>query len=221
MEMGRLIVIEGLDGAGKNTQSEKLCRYLATKGRRVRKIDFPNYEGRGSTLVKMYLDGELGSSPDDTNPYAASAFFACDRYISYVTDWKSFLSDPDAVVIANRYTTANAYHQLSKMPREEWDAFLSWLWDFEFSKLGLPKPDDVILLCVPPEISVRNIEKRSAKNHVEKDIHEKDTEYLERCYDAARYAAVSLGWTLIECVENGELISVDEVFSKIFALLDL
>lgn len=219
--MGRLIAIEGLDGAGKNTQSEKLCRYLEVKGKKVKKIDFPNYEGKGSTLVKMYLDGELGSSPDDTNPYAASAFFACDRYISYVTDWKSFLEQPDTVVVANRYTTANAYHQLSKMPREEWDAFLDWLWDFEFSKLGLPHPDDVVLLSVPPEVSLRNIEKRCEKNHVKKDIHETSPEYLTRCYEAAKYAAEKLGWSFIDCTENGSQISIDEVFTKVFDALGL
>ncbi len=219
--MGRLIAIEGLDGAGKNTQSEKLCRYLETKGKRVRKIDFPNYKGRGSTLVKMYLDGELGDSPDDTNPYAASSFFACDRYISYVTDWKRFLDDPDAVVVANRYTTANAYHQLAKMPRDEWDSFLDWLWDFEFSKLGLPRPDDVILLWVPPEVSRKNIEKRAKKKHLKKDIHERDDEYLERCADAAKYAADKLGWSLINCADGGEQLSIDDIFTMIFSALDL
>lgn len=217
--MGRLIAIEGLDGAGKNTQSEKLCRYLSTRGIKARKIDFPNYEGRGSTLVKMYLDGELGESPDDTNPYAASAFFACDRYVSYVTDWKNFLKDPDSVVVANRYTTANAYHQLSKMPREEWDHFLDWLMDFEFGKLGLPKPDDVVLLLVPPEYSHKNVEKRSRNFNVKLDIHEKDAEYLSRCYDAALYAAERCGWKTIMCVENGELLSIDDVFTKLFDVL--
>ena len=219
--MGRLIAIEGLDGAGKNTQSEKLCRYLEVKGKKVRKIDFPNYAGRGSTLVKMYLDGELGDSPDDTNPYAASAFFACDRYISYVTDWKEFLADPDSVVVANRYTTANAYHQLSKMPREEWDSFLDWLFDFEFGKLGLPVPDDVVLLRLPPEVSEKNVEKRSAKVHVEKDIHEKDEEYLSRCAEAARYVSDKLGWTVIDCARDGVQLPVDEIFSMLFGALGL
>ncbi len=219
--MGRLIAIEGLDGAGKNTQSEKLFKYLSTRGVKVKKVDFPNYAGRGSTLVKMYLDGELGSSPDDTNSYAASAFYACDRYISYVTEWKDFLADPDSVVICNRYTTANAYHQLSKMPREEWDEFLSWLWDFEFDRLGLPRPDDVLLLLVPPEVSLKNVEKRSANTNVKLDIHEKDADYLMRCYDAAIYAADRLGWKTIECAEGGEQLPVDEIFQRIFVALGL
>ena len=213
--MGKLIVIEGLDGAGKNTQSEKLRAYLSDKGIEVRKIDFPDYENKSSTLVKMYLSGELGASPDDTNAFAASTFFACDRYVSYVTGWKSFLEREGTVVIANRYTTANAYHQLSKMPHEDWDGFLSWLWDFEFGKLGLPIPDEVICLAVPPDVSEKNIEKRCAAQNIKKDIHEADTDYLGRCYEAAKYAADKLGWHMIHCVENGVQLSIDEIFGTV------
>lgn len=213
--MGKLIVIEGLDGAGKNTQSEKLRCYLSEKGVKVRKIDFPDYKSKSSTLVKMYLSGELGGDPDDTNAYAASTFFACDRYVSYVTGWKDFLDEENTVVIANRYTTANAYHQLAKIPRERWDTFLSWLWDLEFAKMGLPKPDEVICFAVPPEISEKNIEKRCAEENVEKDIHEADREYLARCYEAAKYAADKLGWHMIHCVENGKQLPVDEIFKKV------
>ncbi len=213
--MGKLIVIEGLDGSGKNTQSEKLRSFLFDRNVNVKKIDFPNYESDSSTLVKMYLSGALGSSPDDTNAYAASAFFACDRYVSYVTGWKEFLSEKGNVVIANRYTTANAYHQLSKMPRETWDGFLEWLWDFEFTKLGLPKPDVVLCLAVPPEVSKINIEKRCLENNVSKDIHEVDGDYLHRCYEAAKYASDKLGWHMIHCVENGKQLSIDEIFGTI------
>lgn len=213
--MGKLIVIEGLDGAGKNTQSEKLRLFLSEQGVNVKKVDFPNYESESSALVKMYLSGALGKSPDDTNAYAASAFFACDRYVSYVTEWKDFLACEGNIVIANRYTTANAYHQLSKMPKEEWNAFLEWLWDFEFSKLRLPSPDVVLCLAVPPEVSEKNIEKRCAENNVEKDIHEVDAGYLERCYEAAKYASDKLGWHMIHCVENGNQLSVDEIFETV------
>lgn len=213
--MGRLIAVEGLDGAGKNTQSDKLLAYFTEKGIRAKKVSFPDYDNKSSTLVKMYLGGELGSSPDDTNAYAASTFFACDRYVSYVNGWKDFLSEKDTVVIANRYTTANAYHQLSKMSRDKWDAFLEWLWDFEFSKLGLPEPDDVICLSVPTEISVKNVEKRCREENVKKDIHEADTEYLAKCRTAASYAAEKLGWHLIDCAENGVQLSVDRVFALI------
>ena len=219
--MGKLIAIEGLDGAGKNTQSEKLLQYLKEQGRRVMKVDFPDYESDSSVLVKMYLDGKLGDSADSTIAYAASTFFACDRYVSYVTKWKKFLDDEDTVVIANRYTTANAYHQLAKLPREEWDFFLTWLWDFEFSKLGLPAPDSVICLAVPTDYSVKNVEKRCREKNIKKDIHEADTDYLRRSYEAAKYAAEKLGWTMIDCVKDGRMMSIEEVFERVLAGLNI
>lgn len=219
--MGILIAIEGLDGAGKNTQSDRLLEYLSAKGKKVKKVSFPDYENKSSTLVKMYLDGELGDSPDDTNAYAASTFFACDRYVHYVTNWKKFLEDEDAVVIANRYTTANAYHQLSKMPKEEWDAFLEWLWDFEFGKLGLPEPDRVICFAVPPEISISNIEKRCSEQNVKKDIHEADADYLNRSYEAAYFAAEKLGWSMVECVKDGKQQSIEEIFETVLDVTGL
>ena len=133
--MGKFIAIDGLDGSGKGTQSEKLVAQLLKDGKKVKILSFPMYESESSTFVKMYLDGKLGDKPSDTNAYTASMFFACDRYISYATDWKKDIEDPDTYVVANRYTTANAVHQLSKLPEDEWEEFLKWLWDFEFTKL--------------------------------------------------------------------------------------
>lgn len=201
--MGKLLVLEGLDGSGKGTQTALLAEYLKKTGKKVRIIDFPDYGSEGCTLVKMYLDGKLGDNPDDTNAYAASMFFAADRYTSYVTSWKADYLDPDTYVIANRYTTANAYHQLSKMPEENWDAFLSWLWDFEFAKLGLPSPDCVILLDMPESVSSALVKKRSAETGQKLDIHEKDTSYLTRCRRAAAYTAEKCGWSVIRCADDG------------------
>lgn len=219
--MGKLIVIEGLDGSGKGTQSAILTEYLQKQGKKVRLIDFPRYEDDSSVLVKMYLGGALGASPDDTNAYAASMFFAADRYISYVRDWKKDADDPDTVVIANRYTTANAYHQLAKLPRELWDGFLTWLWDFEFARLGLPAPDTVIGLTMPPAVSRRLVEKRCAEQHIKKDIHEADASYLSRCYDALQYAAGRLGWTLIDCSDGEDILPIGVISDKIRAVLAL
>ena len=201
--MAKFIVLEGLDGSGKGTQTELLRDYLKKQGKRVRVIDFPDYNSEGCALVKMYLDGKLGSDPDATNAYAASMFFAADRYVSYVTSWKADHLDPDTVVLANRYTTANAYHQLSKMPEEQWDEFLAWLWDFEFGKLGLPEPDRVILLDMPESVSSAMVKSRSEATGRKMDIHEKDTEYLERCRRAAAYTAEKCAWTVVKCAEEG------------------
>lgn len=202
--MGKLIVLEGLDGSGKGTQTALLHDYLLKTGKKVCVIDFPDYNSEGSYLVKMYLDGKLGNNPSDTNAYAASMFFAADRYVSFVQNWKSAWMDPDTVVIANRYTTANAYHQLSKMDEKDWDSFLEWLWDFEFSKLGLPEPDRVLLLDMPESVSSALVAKRSSETGRKLDIHEKDESYLIRCRTAASYVAEKCGWRKIKCAEEGD-----------------
>lgn len=218
--MGKLIVLEGLDGSGKGTQSRILAEKLQNEGKKVRLIEFPAYGSAGASLVELYLHGGLGGKPEDTGAYAASMFFAADRYVSYRQDWGDDYRDPDTIVIANRYTTANAYHQLSKMDRGDWDGFLAWLWDFEYTKLGLPKPDQVILIDVPQRVSDANVEKRSRETGVTLDIHETDHEYLHRCRDAAMYVAGTCGWTVVACAdEAGKQYPVDVIGDRIRQVL--
>lgn len=204
--MSKFIVLEGLDGSGKGTQIELLKEYLTSLGKRVRVIDFPDYASDGSMLVRMYLDGKLGQNPADTNAYAASMFFAADRYVSYVTGWREDYLKDDTYIIANRYTTANAYHQLSKMPESDWDSFLNWLWDFEFGKLGLPSPYRVILLDMPESVSSALVRSRSAETGRKIDIHEKDEGYLLACRRAANYTAQKCGWTVIKCAGENDTV---------------
>ena len=217
--MGRFIVIDGLDGSGKETQSLILKKHLEDMGIKVRYISFPCYDNDSSLFVKKYLNGELGSRPEDTNAYAASSFFALDRYLSYRTDWKKDIDDPDTVVIANRYTTANAVHQLSKLPREQWNAFLSWLWDFEFYKLGIPVPDAVIYLEMHPDISYKLIKSRSEKTGRATDIHENDGEFLYKSYEAALYASDRLNWSRICCYEGENPLSIEDISSLVRSAL--
>ena len=213
--MYKLIAIEGLDGSGKETQSIILRDALAAAGRRVGMMSFPDYDSPGSAPVKMYLAGKLGSRPDDVNAYAASVLFAADRLVSWKSRCEREFADCE-FIIANRYTTANAYHQLSKLPRGEWDAFLDWLFELEFERMRLPRPDKVICLLNPPERSLELIERRSAETGVKKDIHEADADYLRRCYEAAIYAGERLGWTLISCVDDGgALLSREAMHGKI------
>lgn len=215
--MAVLISIDGLDGSGKGTQSDLLCRRLKDAGKRVKVISFPMYGEPSCFAVEMYLGGKLGGSPSDTNAYAASTFFAVDRYISCRTDWGRDISDYDYVIF-NRYVSANAVHQLSKLPKEEWESFLAWLWDYEFEKLGLPKPDATLYLLVPPEISLGLVDSRGEK----KDIHESDKEYMYRCYEAGQYAADRLGFEKIDCILDGEMRSrediADEIYKKVKSL---
>lgn len=214
--MGKFIAIDGLDGSGKGTQSDILVERLRQEGKRVRVLSFPVYENDSSIFVRMYLEGKLGSKPSDTNAYAASMFFATDRYVSYRTDWQKDIEDPDTIVVANRYTTANAVHQLSKLPKEEWESFLSWLWDFEFYKLGLPKPDLVLYLELPPVISLSLVKNRSDTTGQKMDIHELDTEYMDKCYEAALYSCRSLGWRQIKCYEGDSIRTRESIADEIF-----
>ncbi len=215
--MAILISIDGLDGSGKGTQSDLLAARLTAAGKRVKVVSFPMYGNDSCFAVEKYLGGALGGSPSDTNAYAASTFFAVDRYISYRTVWGNDVAECDYIIF-NRYVSANAVHQLSKLPKEEWEAFLLWLWDYEFEKLGLPKPNKTLYLLLPPEVSMRLVDKRGEK----KDIHELDGEYMRRCYEAGRYAAERLGFTVVDCCENGTIRTresiADEIYTAVCAL---
>ena len=213
-----LIVIEGLDGSGKATNAALLEGYLKEKGKTVKKITFPVYESDSSAPVRMYLSGQFGKKPGDVNAYAASALYAVDRFASYRTDWKADL-DAGAWVIADRYTTSNAVHQASKLEGHERDGYLEWLYDFEFDKIGLPRPDAVIYLDVPPAVSQKLIEGRYAGDNSKKDIHEQDVEYLEHCRSAAIYAADKLGWHKIPLTTNGVMDSREQNLQKIVDVL--
>ena len=219
--MGKLIAIDGLDGSGKGTMTERLYKHLLENKVDVRKISFPMYENKSSYGVKMYLGGELGGDPDDTSGYAASALFAMDRYLSFRTDWGAFVAQEGTVTIADRYTSANAVHQLSKLPREQWDEFLSWLYDYEHVKLGLPVADLTVYLEMPPAISKELIRRRSEQTGRKIDIHEKNAEYMDRCYEAALYAAEKLGWRVIPCFEGDEPRDLDLIFADLLALLNV
>ena len=213
--MGKLIVIEGLDGSGKSTQTPILAEELRAQGREVKVISFPDYKSDSSVLVRMYLGGEFGSRPSDVNAYAASSFYAVDRFASYMKDWKEFYEKPDSVIIATRYTSSNEIHQLAKLDREDWDNFVCWAEDFEYNKLGIPRPDMVLYLDMRYDIALSRVSGRSEATGQKKDIHELDTAYMERCHKAAAYASAKLGWKNIVCYENDMPLSLEEISVKI------
>ena len=207
----KLISVDGLDGSGKNTQSELLAARLRTAGKRAEVISFPMYEKDSSFAVRMYLSGALGGHPDDTGAYAAATFFAVDRYISMRTDWGKLLGECDYIIF-NRYVSDNAVHQLSKLQKDKWDGFLSWLYDFEFDRLGLPRPDLTLYLVVEPEVSMALVDRRGEK----KDIHESDGDDMRRCYAAGLYAAEKLGFHKIFCCADGKIRSREAIADEIF-----
>lgn len=202
MNKGKLVVIEGLDGSGKSTHVSLVKEHLEACGHSVRQIKLPCYEERSSELVKMYLAGEFGSKPSDVNAYAASTFYAVDRFASYKMLWQEDF-EKGKTILADRYTTSNAYHQMTKLPRQQWDAYLEWLFDFEYVKLGIPKPDCVVFLNMPVDVSQRLMSSRYGGVESKKDVHERNIDYLNSCYEAAMYAAEKLGWSVVSMSENG------------------
>ncbi len=210
---GRIIVLEGLDGSGKSTQLELLRQHLTGD---VVYVKFPAYDSDSSALVKMYLAGQFGTEPGDVNAYAASAFYAVDRYASFKTDWgKAYLNG--ATVICDRYTTSNAVHQASKLDKADRDRYLDWLYNFEFELLGIPKPDAVVFLDMPIQVSQQLMSSRYQGDEGKKDIHERDVNYLEHCREAALYAADHLGWTVVHCSENGQVRTRQDIADEVYA----
>ena len=215
---GKLIVIDGLDGSGKSTQIERVTEILS-KEYRVKTISFPDYANESSALVRMYLGGAFGDKPDDVNAYAASSFYAVDRYASYKLFWEQDYQ-ADTVILAARYTTSNAIHQMSKLPKEEWDAYLAWLASYEYDKLGLPRPNGVIFLNMSKEASDRLLLKRYGGDESKKDVHERDQKYQSDCRTAAEYAAKKDGWTLIECCKGEEILPIETITEKILEAVE-
>lgn len=199
---GKLFVLDGLDGCGKSTQTPLVASLLEQAGHHVKVISFPDYCQPSSALVRMYLAGEFSSDPAGVNAYAASCFYAVDRYASYQKFWKQDYEE-GSLILATRYVSSNAIHQMGKLPEKEWQAYLAWLDDFEYGKLGLPKPERVIFLDMKREVADRLLLSRYQGDAGKEDIHEKNRAYLARCQQTAAFAAKEQGWAVIRC-DDGE-----------------
>ena len=214
--MGKLIVIEGTDGSGKSTQFRLLTQRLEQEGSCFQKLVFPQYKEESSALIRMYLGGQFGEKPSDVNAYAASAFYAVDRYASYKKVWGEWY-EQGGLVLSDRYTTSNAVHQASKEPEEGRAEFLRWLYEFEYDKLGLPRPDLTIYLDVPTEYTEKLMRSREAATGTRADIHEQDLDYLATCRRMGSTAAEYYGWTVISCVRNGSMRTIEDIHEEIYS----
>lgn len=210
----KMIAIEGLDGSGKETQTALLKEALAARGLNVASVSFPRYGNVSATLVEHYLHGDFGTDPEAINAYGASSFFAMDRFVSYLTEWKSLYEGCD-VFIADRYVTSNAIHQCCKLPPERWDEFLGWLFDYEYRKLQLPEPDLVFYLHLTVEESQRLLAERYHGDEGKKDIHESDLDYMRKAQAAAEYCCDYCAWERVECVGDGSLRPVNDIHIEI------
>ena len=213
--MGKLIVIEGTDGSGKSTQFRLLSERLAADGVTFQHIVFPRYREDSSALIRMYLGGQFGEKPSDVNAYAASSFYAVDRYASYKKVWGEWY-EQGGLILSDRYTPSNAVHQASKESQESRGEYLRWLYEFEYDKLGLPRPDLTIYLDVPTEFTQMLMRRREADTGTHADIHEQDLAYLATCRETGRQAAAFYGWTVIQCVRDGAMRSIEDIHEEIY-----
>lgn len=212
---GKLIVLEGTDGSGKATQSRLLFERLRREGIDCRTLDFPRYGKPSAAPIEQYLHGAYGTHPGDVNAYAASTFYAVDRYASYKEDWGAYY-ESGGLLIADRYTTSNAVHQASKLPEGERQDYLKWLFDFEYRLLGLPEPSLVFYLDVPTEVSEKLLREREKKTNTSADIHEQDEAYLRACRASAARTVEECAWQRIDCTRDGAMRSIEEIHEEIW-----
>lgn len=225
---GKIIVIEGTDGSGKQTQTALLKQSLENMGYDVYTISFPNYESPSSALVKMYLNGDISNTANEVSAEAASIFYAADRYITYKKEMEEVYKEGKKVILLDRYVGSNIIHQgakkikemenLSKEEQEEsLQQFMTWLSNLEYDTLKIPKPDITFFLNVPIDYTIKLREKRVNKitGGDKQDIHEADTNYLKTAYTAGMMASKLLGWKVIPCVENDQMRSIEDIHNDI------
>ena len=214
-----LLVLEGLDGSGKSTQFELLLKVLQARPGGAREVKFPDYNSDSSALVKMYLNGEFGSDPQAVNAYAASAFYAVDRFASFQKDWKADF-DRGVTILADRYTTSNYIYQMGKLPEDRWEEYVDWVEDLEYRRLELPRPDQVIFLDMPVEVSQKLLSQRYRGDELKKDIHENHLDFLRNCANCAKFAAEKLGWKVISCAKDGAPRPIEEIHSEVLRVIE-
>jgi len=216
--VGNLIVFEGIDGSGKSTQFRLMCERLESENIDFRRVVFPRYDEPSSALIKMYLSGEFGKNPDDINAYASSSFYAVDRFASFVTDWQSYYQS-GGLILTDRYTTSNALHQGSKMSGVDRKLFFEWLYEYEFDRIGLPRPDMVLFMKIDTSLAVSRLRLRESATGTNADIHESDLRYLTACAESGNEAAAQYGWSVIECVQGGVSRSEEEIHKQAYEML--
>ena len=212
--MGKLIIIEGLDGCGKSTQTALLEKYFEDNSVNFKKIKLPDYDSKSSTLVKMYLGGEFGKNADDVNAYAAGAFYAVDRFASYKLDWGKDYEN-GTLILADRYATSNSIYQMEKIDEDKWDEYLHWSADFEYNKIGIPKPDLVIFLDMPVDVSQKLMTSRYNGDEGKKDVHEANVDFLNNCRKSALYTAKKQGWAVVSCSDGVNPLPIEEIHNTI------
>ena len=231
MNKSKIIVIEGTDGSGKATQTKLLNDALIKKGYTVYTTSFPNYESQSSSLVKMYLSGEISKNANDVSPKAASIFYASDRYITYKKEMKNVYEKGESIILLDRYVSSNILHQGSKIIKEgiskdentkNLSEIVSWLDNLEHNDLGIPRADIVIYLHVPVEYTIKLRKGRNNKftGEEKQDIHESDVNHLKNAEMAGNIVSDMLGWKKIECISNEQMRTIEDISEEILNFVE-
>ena len=215
----KLIVLDGGDGCGKNTQTLKLVERLQAEGKKVKYLTFPDYNKDTSVFVKKYLNGDFGDR-ESVKPQVASLFFALDRYAT-IQEWKSIFEDPDMIVVCDRYVTSNMLYQMVRYENNDQQlAFLRWLETTEYDLLDLPTPDIVLFLTLPLYVRKDMLLNRLGKTGGSTgDIHERDMDYLRQIDDAQYKLINKFNMIGIDCSNEDTVKSIDEIHELIYNTL--
>ena len=213
---GVMVVIEGLDGSGKGTQSKKLYERLKNENKKVVHFEFPNYNNDSAFLVKEYLSGEFGNDYKTVDPRVASMCYAVDRLITYRDEMKKYYEE-GYIIICDRWTTANLLHQSMKLEtKEKIDTALNWIETLEYEKFKLPKPDITFFLKVPYEYSYETVKERNKDDgSIKNDIHEKSIEFLKQSYENGIYVGDKYNWNVIECFDES-MRTIEDIHEEIY-----
>ena len=216
MEKGKLIVVEGAcDGIGKSTQFELLQKHLVEEGNTIASHHFPSYDTFHGRPVEEYLHGTFGK-PSDLSPYFVNSLYAVDRAIA----WNLELGpkyEAGEVLVLDRYTTSSLIYQAALIEDiEERKKFIDYVCDFEYNKLGIKKPDNVIFLHAPFDLVTELRKARNQNSGTEEDIHEKDLDFMLKVYENAMFLADYLGWDKIQCNVGDKFRSKEEIHEEIY-----
>jgi len=226
-QKGKLIVIDGIDGSGKATQVKLLVKRLKKEGYKVATIDFPQYYNNFfGEMIGQFQNGEFGNAPE-TNPYLASVLYAADRWETKdkIEEWLK----SGKIVILDRYVSSNQIHQGGKIKNvEKRNKFLQWLEKMEFEVFGIPRPEAIIFLNVPYNISKNLLKTKNSRDYLKNkktDQVEKSQDYQEASYRQSLELIKKFNnWMDIDCIKNNKLISIIEInnliWKKIMVFID-
>lgn len=219
MSKGKLIVVEGAcDGIGKTTQFQLLGEHLKADGESIITHHFPSYNTYQGKPVEMYLKGKYGQL-NELSPYFINSLYAIDRGITWLTELKKEF-DNGKIILLDRYTTSSLIYQSALIEDiDKKKEFIDYVCDFEYNKLGIQQPDNVIFLHAPFDLVSEMSNARKQNEGINNDIHESNLDFMKRVYEDAMFISEYLEWNKVVCNENNKMKSINEIHDDIYKLI--